>query len=166
MLTSVLVIAAVCTMAFSPAAAGSGKARMAVLDFRNDTDGEIKDREVEHLTKIVRGGARKALPFADYDILTKQNIHEMLPPDTDLRNCVGQCAVETGRLLAVEYIVSGEVVKFADEFRVNIELYEIESGNLLKQSSVGAVDLLALEEPIIRASLSLCCSARREKVSA
>ncbi len=39
-----------------------GKERLAVLDFRNTTDGELAEREVQYITKLVRGATRQSLP--------------------------------------------------------------------------------------------------------
>ena len=65
--------------------------------------------------------------------MTKENIYELLPPDKkkDLSACIGECAVETGRNIGADFVVAGEIVRFAGEIRVSFSLHDTHEGNLL-----------------------------------
>lgn len=39
-------------------------------------------------------------------VIDKANVLELLPPEKTLEECIGACAVETGRLLQAAYIVA------------------------------------------------------------
>ncbi len=118
--------------------------KIAVLPFDSETD-LVSDGEVELITEIVRGAARKVLPTSQFVIMTQANILELLPPDKPLADCVGECAVETGKLIGADYIVVGKVFSFAGEIRIPCTLYRVLDANLIKNEIVGGRGLLELE---------------------
>jgi len=123
-----------------------GRERVAVLDFENLAD--LQEREVGFLSDVVREAARGHLPVDDYLLMTRENIYEMLPPGTTLADCQGDCIVETGRLLGADYVVAGDLVSFAGEFRATLRLYDTASGNQLASRRAGAGTLVDLEQPV------------------
>ena len=72
-----------------------------------------------------------------------------------MANCLGECAVETGRNIGADYVVTGEVLSFAGQLRINLTLHETQTGNLISSVRAGASDLLGLEEPIDAKSIEL-----------
>jgi len=97
----------------------------------------------------VRTGARQALPLGAFKLMTKENITELLPPDKrSLKNCEGECEVETGRLLGANYLVTGTVTKFSGELRVTIRLYDVAGGDMLDSKKASAKKVKELEKPI------------------
>jgi len=125
----------------------STQKRVAVLDLRNEA--KLPDSDVAYLGEVIRTGARKALPLQLFILMTKENIQQLLPPERrDLRNCEGQCEVETGRLLSADYLVTGSVVRFGGELRITVRLYEIASGNLLDSKKASGNSVLEFEGPV------------------
>jgi hypothetical protein len=119
--------------------------RLAVLDFGDNTGGTVKASEILYLSERVRGAARLSLPSRNFLIMTRENIQELLPAGRSLADCVGDCAVETGRKIGADYVVTGEVSSFAGEIRMTVNLHEVAKGNLLKQVNVKGAQLLEVE---------------------
>jgi len=126
------------------------RVRIAVLDFENRE--ALDAASAGYLADIVRAEARRALPTDDTIVMTRDSILELLPPGTSLAECVGNCAVETGRRLGVDYVVTGEVIRFGGKLRVILSLYSTEEANLLVMKRVAAQDVLDLEERVSTAA--------------
>ncbi|MBK8015308.1 MAG: hypothetical protein IPK20_00490 [Betaproteobacteria bacterium] len=120
--------------------------RVAVLEFHDAAD--LKAREIGYLTNIVRDIARESLPASQFVVLTGENITELLPPGRNLADCVGDCAVQTGRLLQVNWVITGEVTSIEGEYRVAISLFATDSGNLVANGRTGGRQLLDMEKPL------------------
>ncbi len=134
--------------------------RIAVLDFHDSSTGSVTPEEIRYLSDLVRGSARSTLPASRFVLMTRENILEMLPEGRTLADCVGECAVETGRKIGADYIATGEVTMFAGEIRVTVNLHETGSGNLLGQVRAGAPNLLGVEKDLNRQILDLLAPLR------
>ena len=130
------------------------KKRIAVLDFRVPS-GAVSGEEANYITELVRGATRKALPATQFIVMTKENLIDMLPPGKRLTDCVGECAVETGRKVGADYVVDGEVVRFGGELRVAFTLHDTREGNLLATERCGDTKVLGLESPVETAAQRL-----------
>ncbi len=106
-----------------------GKERIAVLDLKNRAG--VKDSELLYLTSLIRQAAGR-LPSDRFSVMTKDNILVLLPPGTQIEDCVGTCAVDTGRRLGAQWILVGEVVRFGSALRVVLNLHHSQSGELRK----------------------------------
>jgi formylglycine-generating enzyme required for sulfatase activity len=153
-----LLLAAV--VACGTAAAQDASQRIAVLDFHDSSEGGVKPREVLYLSDLVRGAARRSLPAEHFLLMTRENILDLLPEGRTLADCVGECAVETGRRIGADHVVTGEVTMFAGEIRVTVNLHETASGNLLGQIRAGAPTLLAVEQDLDQKILELLAALR------
>lgn len=129
------------------------RSRVAVLDFTSRAD--LLQQEVDYISNIVRGNAREILHSNKYILMTRENILELLPQGQPLANCLGACAVETGRNIGADYVVTGEVVLFGGELRVMLTLHETLTGNLLKSVLAGAPTTLGLEVPVAEQTFRL-----------
>jgi len=132
------------------AAKATAKHRVAVLDFRNS--GVVTDQEADEITDIVRSAARAVLPVSSFLIMTKENIYELLPPERELADCIGECAIETGREIGADFVVTGEIRLFGGQPRVAFELYNMRDGNLLNDGRVSGRNVLEIEEPLMSES--------------
>ena len=122
--------------------------RLAVLDFQDRSSHAVSADEVLYLSDLVRGAMRRNLPADRFLLMTRENILELLPAGKTLADCMGECAVETGRRLGADHIATGEVTSFAGEIRVTVNLHETGSGNLLGQIRAGAPTLLGVERDL------------------
>ncbi|MFN3196805.1 MAG: SUMF1/EgtB/PvdO family nonheme iron enzyme [Bradymonadia bacterium] len=143
-----LALTAVC---LSTAGAAAPK-RIAVLELHNAA--ELREDTLAYLTDLSRGVALR-LDQGKFTVITRENLVEMLPPGVDLAACEGECEVETGRNIGAHYVVSGEVIRLGDALRVNLKLYNTESGALLAQRQGGSEDVKGLEEVVEGISTSL-----------
>jgi hypothetical protein len=80
--------------------------------------------------------------------MTKNNILVLLPPNTKLEDCVGTCAVDTGRRIGAQWILVGEVVRFGSSLRVVLNLHHSKSGELRGSETVKGESLEKLEGPL------------------
>ena len=106
--------------------------RLAVLDFRDDA--KLPPFEVASLADSVRGAALNT-PFV---VMTKENMLALLPPETKLEECVGECEVEVGRKLGAHYLITGQVGQIDGQLQLLLRLYETLGGSLRGQSTITA----------------------------
>lgn len=112
-----------------PAEAATAR-RIAVLDLRNGTG--FTEEEAVYLADVVRSAVSDGLT-SEWLVMTRESMVALLPPGRTLVDCVksAACEVDMGRQLGAEYIVSGEALKFAGEYRVILKLHKCESGAFL-----------------------------------
>jgi formylglycine-generating enzyme required for sulfatase activity len=147
------ILTAICLLSLAPGLSARARAevppqRIAVLDFHDSSTGRATPEEVLYLSDLVRGVARRVLPAERYLLMTRENIMEMLPQGRTLTDCVGDCAVETGRNLGADFVVTGEVTGFGGEIRVTVNLHGIQTGNLIDQIRAGAPNVLGVEKDL------------------
>ncbi len=123
----------------------SPASRIAVLDFQNRSGSSVSADEALYLSDLARGAMRGNLSAARYLMMTRENMLELLPAGRTISDCLGECAVETGRKLGADFVVTGEVTGFAKQVRVTVNLHETARGNLLGQVVAGAPTLLEVE---------------------
>ena len=73
--------------------------RLAVLDVKANSGngGKILNPfEIKTLTNDLR---RLALEYGGFEVMTDKNIVDLLPPETKIEDCIGECEVQTGRML-------------------------------------------------------------------
>ena len=128
------------------------KVRVAALELLNPA--QLPPQEVSYLSNLVRQATAR-LPEDRYSVITRENITAMLPPDRKLEDCIGECEVETGRLLGVQWLISGQVVKFGRSLRVSLNLHHSKSGELRGSEVVKGEQVEDLEVPITNATLRL-----------
>jgi len=124
------------------------KQRVAVLDFTEEGNySEITSSDVGYVTNLVREEARLMLPTSEYILMTRENILDLIG-NRSIADCIGDCAVETGRKIGADFIVTGRVYKFSGQLRVSIDIHETEDGNLLSTVHAGAPSLLDIEPEV------------------
>ena len=126
----------------------STKKKLAVLEFGHGA--EVEAKTAAYMVDVVRGEAVK-LPDGQFLIMTKENILEMLPPETDLASCEGACEVETGRNIGADYLITGEFIEIGGEIKASMRLYDTASGSL-KASEKGAAKGVADLESVVMAT--------------
>ena len=124
------------------------------MELENKSHQIVSHEEASSLTSGIRM-IFSYLPKEQFSIITKENVEVMLPPDQTLEDCVGTCAVETGRILNAHWIVSGRVIKFGSGLKSTIKLHETESGRYVTGIQVKGASLDDLEEPLLLGSLKL-----------
>ena len=124
----------------------TSRSRVAVLDFANLAG--LQEHEVIYISDLMRSVGVRSLPSDRFIMMTRENIFELLPEGQNLADCLGECAVETGRKIGADYVVTGEVLRFGGEFRLNVKLHETTTGGQLSDVQIGGLDILELEAPL------------------
>ena len=77
--------------------------RVAVLEFVGD--GNIDDGDLSLLSQKVRSLALRSLDPSEWEVITKENMLVLMESNAaDLSGCVGECEVETGRLIGADLV--------------------------------------------------------------
>ena len=133
--------------------------RVAVVELRNE--GDLQAREVSYLTDQVRTQASAALPGERFLVMTRESIVALLPPGKTLADCAKQqCEVEVGRTIGADYIVTGEVLKFGDELRLNMKVHHCVSGAFLGSETAKGTKVNDLESGLAAPAGALFAKVR------
>lgn len=102
---------------------------VAVLEFRDKVPKEER-LDSAYLSDQVRTAVKDELPEAR--VITRENMLVLLQASgKDLAACEGECEVDTGRLIGADLVVSGELLKFGTQYKLNMKLHDTRSGELL-----------------------------------
>lgn len=103
--------------------------KLAVLEFKNHAK-EMPLANVRYFGNLVRGAALLVAPSVD--VMTEENLVALLTATgKDLASCEGECEVDTGRRIGADAVVSGELLRLGDEYRLTLHLYDTRTGKLL-----------------------------------
>lgn len=128
--------------------------RVAVLEFSGD--GSLVAADLQFLAEKVRSAALKFLDNDEWKVITRENMLVMLDANAeDLAECVGECEVETGRLIGANMVVAGSARIFGTRYTAIIRSYDTNSGELVGSEEVTAQDLDGLWDELMDASRRL-----------
>ena len=140
------ILAAVILFIALPAMAANTRI-VSVLDLRNNTG--MSDAEASYLTDLARDALARSLPLNHFTIMTRESILELLPEGTRLSDCLdASCEVEIGRTLGADYVVSGEVLNFANEQRLILKVHHCVSAAFIGSESAAGLGLTELESAV------------------
>ena len=81
---------------------------VAVLEFNGLG---VNDAVLKKLADSSRVAVRSALPKDDFDIMTRENLEQILADNEIDSRCIkDSCEVETGRYIGADLIIAGEVL--------------------------------------------------------
>ncbi|MFM8559142.1 MAG: PEGA domain-containing protein, partial [bacterium] len=130
-----------------------------MVELRNEA--ELKPSEVAYLTDQVRSQASESLLGERFLVMTRESIVALLPPGKTLADCQKtQCEVEVGRTIGADYIVTGEVLRFDDELRLNLKVHHCVSGAFLGSQTAKGARVKELETGLATASRTLFAQVR------
>ena len=128
--------------------------RIAVLELHNRVPQQVSRDEITYLSNELRTVA-SYLPSSKYIVLTKESLEVLIDPSMKLEECVGSCAVETGRLIGATWILTGEVVRFGQSLRVSLKVHHTKTGQFLKGVSIKGTTVEDLETKLHAETLAL-----------
>jgi TolB-like protein len=113
------------------AAAHAERQKVAVLEFEIGKGLEI-DRT--YFSDKVRGSVQDRAPHLF--VMTRESTEVLLKQfGRTLADCTGECAVETGRKLGADFVVSGRITKVGTRLALTMRLHATASGELLRTAS-------------------------------
>ncbi len=102
---------------------------LGVLEFRDKVP-EGQKIDVPYLPDQVRSSAKEVLP--SIKVITRENMLVLLQSSgKELAACEGECEVDTGRRIGAELVVSGELLRFGTQYKLNMKLHDTRSGELI-----------------------------------
>src|SRR5439155_26575900 len=124
-----LIVAIVCaSLAASPARAAQSDL-VAVLEFRDKVP-EGQRIDAAYISDQVRSAVKELLP--QMKVITRENMLVLMQASgRKLEECEGECEVDTGRRIGAELVVSGELLRFGTQYKLNMKLHQVRSGELL-----------------------------------
>jgi len=129
--------------------------RLAVLEFAG-TEGVVTTDELAYLSDRVRGAALKTIDGEQWEVITRENMVVLLEMNTDdLATCVGECEVETGRLIGAHRVISGSLVRLGSTLRLTLKSFDTDTGRMLGFEEVRAPTLESLADGVPSAITAL-----------
>src|SRR5438552_12177688 len=117
---------AVLLLMFSEFAGAEQHKKLAVLEFEVAKGLEIDRRT---FSARVQNAARHAAP--GLFVMTQANIESLVrAAGKTLEQCEGQCAVETGRLIGADIVLSGRISLIGHTYAISLQMYDTASGEL------------------------------------
>ena len=115
-------------------AASADPVRVAVLELGNA--GGLSEAEISYLTDQVRTTVVETVPEESCLVMTRESIQELLPEGVRLTDCLDAvCEVEIGRTLGADFVISGEVLTFAGEYRLILKLHDCTTAAFMTSES-------------------------------
>src|SRR2546427_483050 len=115
---------------------------------RADVRDEVPPAErinTAYLAAQVRAAAKEALP--SMKVITRENMLVLLQASgKDLASCEGECEVDTGRRIGADVVVSGELLKFGTQYKLNMKLHDTRSGELISGTVASGATADALDQ--------------------
>jgi hypothetical protein len=126
-----------------------------VLEFRDKVPAEQRI-DAAYLSDQVRAAVKEVLPRSR--VITRENMLVLLQSSgRSLEECESECEVETGRRIGADLVVSGELLRFGTQYRLNMKLHATQQGELLSGSVAGGATAEELEgdlRPAVRRLLA------------
>src|SRR5437763_11347314 len=105
---------------------------IAVLEFRDKVPAAERI-DTAYLADQVRAAVKEDLPQAR--LISRENMLILLQSaGRSLEECEAECEVETGRRIGADLVVSGELLRFGTQYKLNMKLHDTRSGELLSGS--------------------------------
>jgi hypothetical protein len=127
---------------------------IAVIDFEKSQ--LIKDAEKlpnaekidrYYLADTVRGVVVAELPASK--VMTKELNEQMLGASgQSLESCEGLCAIETGKKLGADYVISGDITRFGTTLKLVLKLHVVAGGNLVGSAQAEGQTLNELDRSL------------------
>ena len=102
---------------------------LAVLEFRDEVPADQRINTA-YLADQARATAKEMLPHLK--VITRENMLVLLQASgKKLEECEGECEVDTGRRIGADLVVSGELIKFGTQYKLNMKLHDTRTGELI-----------------------------------
>ena len=127
---------------------------VAVLETKKEPQAKLNASELRYLTDELRKQALQALPVRlGYTVMTRENIQAMLPPNTQIEDCMGDCLVQTGKNIGADYVAQARVGQFGSQLTLTVEMYETRQSRMLssftteQENAAGLLARIRTESP-------------------
>src|SRR5438876_3422818 len=131
---------------------------VAVLEFRDKVPPEQRI-DAAYLSDQVRSAVKETLPQAK--VITRENMLVLLQASgKKLEECEGECEVDTGRRIGADLVVSGELLRFGTQYKLNMKLHDTRSGELISGAVASGATADELDKALRPAVEKLVASLR------
>ena len=119
---------------------------IAVLEFRDKVPAAERI-DTAYLADQVRAAVKEDLPQAR--LISRENMLILLQSaGRSLEECEAECEVETGRRIGADLVVSGELLRFGSQYKLNMKLHDTRSGELLSGNVAAGTSADELERDL------------------
>lgn len=129
--------------AFNSYAYSQQKVFISNIEASEDVNNRITSSEWSALNeelKIVIGRNIKSNTNKEYTLISAENISELLPPETRLEDCVGECIVKVGRLVQAHITVHGSLKWINKRYYLYLTATKTSSGEVLESERIAFKD--------------------------
>src|SRR5438874_11933315 len=131
-----------------------------VLEFRDKVPAEQRI-DAAYLSDQVRAAVKEILPQTK--VITRENMLVLLQSSgKKIEECEGECEVDTGRRIGADLVVSGELLRFGTQYKLNMKLHDTRSGELISGSVASGTTADELDRALRPAVEKLVASLRPE----
>lgn len=90
-----------------------------------------------------------------YYVMDKYDVAEIAQNNNiDIENCFGKnCVTAAGKVLSADKVLAGSVERFGEKIIISIKLYDVKSGDVVKQSAIEYLNLQNELQRMIRVSV-------------
>ena len=119
---------------------------VAVLEFQGVG---VDNAVLLKLSDSARVAARNALATNEYDLMTRENMVQILRDNEIDPSCIeGECEVETGRNIGADMIIAGDVLVLEGQYLLTLKLYATGEGKLLSAKEAETSKALRLVQQV------------------
>ncbi len=134
-----------------------------VLEFRDKVP-EGQRLDAAYLSDQVRSAVKETLPQAR--VITRENMLVLLQASgKKLEECEGECEVETGRRIGADLVISGELLRFGTQYKLNMKLHDTRSGELISGSVAAGATADELDRDLAPAVRKLLAPLLQDEIS-
>jgi len=146
-------------LAFSAQAAPEARKLIAVLplDARRTAVSaeELKAQGIDpgYIEDTIRGATVRVLP--SYTVMDRDKQIEIINalPEEQIKKCAeGVCEAELGKLIGAEFVLSANLTKFGEEYKVVVKVHDVRTGALLRTSEATGPDAAELGKGLAAAT--------------
>jgi hypothetical protein len=96
------------------------------------------------------------------NVMTRENMLVLLESSgKKLAECEGECEVDTGRRLGADLVITGEVLRFGSNYKLNLRLHETRDGQLLAGAQASGATTDELDRNTKQAVVELLAPLRK-----
>jgi hypothetical protein len=136
---------------------------VAVLEFRDKVPADQRI-DVAYLSDRVRAAVKENLPEAR--VITRENMLVLLQgTGKKLEECEGECEVDTGGRVGADVVISGELLRFGSQYKLNMKLHDTRSAELLSGSVAAGTNADELDRDLLPAVRKLLAPLLQNQLS-
>jgi TolB-like protein len=143
-----------CVFFATSEAGAKQKITVAVLEIRFEEELDLTNSQANYFTDLIRQAAVRVLPRSDYRVMDRESLDVVLTKEAKAEIVKNDNAsdIRVGKIIGADFLATGEVFKFKDQFRINLKLFQTSTAEVIDQRLVRCGNLLDVEDKLPKES--------------